>query len=69
MKLNSAYNENNYSSPYYILNKLAKNDRWDIIWITYLYSLTNIIDVKTLKNYQHLSFTHAVSLYIESKFA
>jgi len=30
MKLNSAYNENNYSSPDYILNKLAKNDRWDM---------------------------------------
>jgi hypothetical protein len=30
MKLNSVYNENNYSSPDYIQNKFAKNDRWDM---------------------------------------
>ena len=30
MKLNSPYNENNYSSTDYIQNKIAKNDRWDM---------------------------------------
>ena len=68
MKLNSAYNESNYSSPDYILNKLAKNDRWDMITCLYSLLVSNIIDIKILKNYQHLSFTQAVSQYIESKF-